>query len=106
MIRIYTSFKYFKLGEVLEDNEDFFNKIKPSYITPEAQEIMYDIDKAYYLGLGKISTPFGVTVLKNLSTSCKTVLNLLYYSAHKEDFTNIKAINVTECGWEAIEKNI
>ena len=56
---------------------------------------MNNIDKAKYLGNGKIETIFGVTWLSNLSSGCKALILL----NHCKD----KIINISECGENVLE---
>lgn len=105
MIRIYTSLKYFESREIIIDNEAFFKNISTSDLSPEYLALMKTIDKAEFLDVktGKIETPYGIGNIWDLSTGCKTALNILYlYTCNK--FPTVKAINITECGVNALEE--
>lgn len=67
---------------------------------------MLDIDNAKLIDkrTGKIETPYGITDIKDLSTGCKTVLNYIFMVENPEMYSIVKAINATECGWNALEK--
>lgn len=107
MVRIYNSQMYFKSGEVIVDNESFFNNNVFSHsFSKNSLMSMLVIDKAKLLdeNTGKIETPFGIADIKDLSTGCKTVLNCIYVNEHPEVYPSVKAINATECGWNAIEE--
>lgn len=63
------------------------------------------IDKANLLDrkTGAVETPFGLTDIYHLSTGCKTVLMYLYIYRHRQDYDKNIVINITECGWNAID---
>lgn len=105
MIKLYTSTDFFKPEEIIIDNESFFNNIDISSFTARSIDVMKKIDQAELLdkNTGKIETPFGITSIMDLSTGCKTVLNMIYHHENPQDFPTIRAINATECGWNAIE---
>lgn len=107
MIRLYTSRKYFKLEELIIDNESFFsNNVAPITLDELSLEVIGNIDKASMLDkrIGTIQTPYGITSVDSLSTGCKTVLNYLFLVNNKIEYDSIKAIDATECGWNAIEE--
>lgn len=52
------------------------------------------------VSLGTITTPFGTTSIKHLSTGCKTAILCFYYINKNES----KCINVSECGGNALEE--
>lgn len=105
MVKIYTSLEYFKKKEIIYDNEGFFNlRMCGNKLSNRALDKMLKVDNAKLIdiGLSTIKTPFGVCDLKCLSTGCKTVINAIYVLEHKNEFEHIKAINATECGYNAI----
>ena len=51
---------------------------------------------------GTIRTPRGITSIDKLSTGCKTILN--YLSIIKKAVYEFKVINITQCGWNALEE--
>lgn len=69
----------------------------------EQKEIIELIDNAKLLdeNTGLIKTPMGLTSVNNLSMGCKTALNVAFVRKHPE--LNISTINVTECGYNALE---
>lgn len=105
MIKIYTYYKYFKRNEIVIDNEEFFKNIRIEDLSSECLDIMRKIDKAELLDIqtGKIKTPYGVCNIGNLSTGCKTAINVLYIH-NSNKFQEIKAVNITDCGINAIEE--
>jgi hypothetical protein len=56
------------------------------------------------INTGEIRTPYGLTSIRNLSTGCKTILNFIYINSELNKYNQIKAIEVTECGWNALEE--
>lgn len=107
MIKIYTSNRFFEDREIIIDNESFFNNnIRPKQLSKTSLEVMWRIDKAKLIDTrtGKIETPYGICSIRDLSTGCKTVLNCIYIIEHKDKYPNAKAIELTECGWNAIEE--
>lgn len=107
MIRLYTSSSYFKADETIIDNEAFFNNnVSAKYLTDSSLMVMSDIDKAKLIDrkTGKIETPYGITSIRDLSTGCKTILNCIFIHENPERYPTVKAINATECGWNAIDR--
>lgn len=107
-VRIYISsrkYTFFKLDEILQDNDSFFSSIKIN-LDDTAIRVIKIIDKAEVIDKpkGLIRTPFGETTVDNLSTGCKTVLNYLHLTQHPEEYRHIKAIDATCCGWNALEE--
>ena len=100
-IQIYTKLKLFREHKsitIIDNNTYFTENILPSMIDSLGKEIMMKIDKAILIDeSGAIKTPFGITSIDNLSSSCKTVLNYLY--ADKK----YKFININQCGCNALE---
>jgi hypothetical protein len=97
MLNIYTSESKIKGGkEYIKYNDSFFllNTITEG-ITEDDKNFIRRIDKAEIIEyMGKdtdtIRTPYGVTGIENLSTGCKTALNILH---HRE-----KVFECAECG--------
>lgn len=107
MVKIYTSKKYFRPEEILIDNESFFdNTVTAKSFDELSLDVIMNIDKAKLIdrNIGTIETPFGITSIDNVSTGCKAVLNYIYISNNKISYRDIKAIDATECGWNAIEE--
>lgn len=106
MIRVFTSEEGFNPENIVEDNEAFFLTYFKMYRMGEDEiETIKKIDSAEIIDFdnGILKTPFGVTGIINLSTGCKTVLNYITIAKHREEFKDIRAINVTESGANAIE---
>lgn len=106
MIKIYKESNYFSNDEVLIDNESFFNNnISATELNTLCEDIMYSIDDTVLLdkNLGTVKTPFGITGISSLSLGCKTAINYALITTSNK-YKNIKAINATECGWNALEK--
>lgn len=86
------------------DNEEFFKlyAMKDKDFMQKHEDILNQIDNA---SLSEVSflymrTPYADTATANLSTGCKTVLNILYMI---EKYPNITYyINVNECGDNAL----
>ena len=107
MIKLYTSKKYFQPEETITDNESFFNNsVSPIVLDDYSLEVIANIDKAILLDkkIGTIQTPYGITNIDSLSTGCKTVLNYIFLANNEVEYSSIKAIDATECGWNAIEE--
>lgn len=107
MIKIYTRCDYFKDSEILYDNDSFFNlNVNIKANDKLANEVLMKIDRAKLLDerLGTVITPYGACSINDLSSGCKTIINCLYLHNNKDKYSNIKAINVTQCGWNALEE--
>ena len=104
MVKVYNSVDFFDEKEILFDSEAFFDGAARNF-DEDNLNVMKRIDKAVLLDkdMGAIKTPFGICRLEDLSTGCKTVLSLIEIIKNKK-YANIKAINVTECGYNAIEE--
>ena len=79
MVRLYTSGKYFKDNEIIIDNDSFFNNnVSAKSLSENSIKVMEEVDHAKLLdqNIGKIETPYGITGIQDLSTGCKTILNL------------------------------
>ena len=106
MVKIYKSLNYFDMANILYDNEGFFNNnINGKRLNNDSNEVMQRIDKSELIdiNLSTIKTPYGVCNIKCLATGCKTVLNTIYIMEHKKEYEYVKAINATECGWNALD---
>ena len=107
MINIYRNNDSFKGDEIIIDNEAFFNNnISAKMFGKESIDVMQVIDNAHLLNEnnGKIETPYGLAGIRDLSTGCKTILNYIFIKEHPDKYPNIKAIDATECGWNALDK--
>jgi len=98
------------MEDVLYDNDSFFdNSVGIESLSQDSEYTMKLIDNATLRDkkTGTIVTPYGTCSVKSLSTGCKTVLNCIYLNENKEELREenlyFKAINATECGWNALE---
>lgn len=106
MIKLYTSLDYFNKNNVLYDNESFFKEmISSKELTDDELDVLWKIDKAKVVNakLNKIETPYGICSLSDISTGCKTAINVMFIMKHREQFNRLEAINATECGVNALE---
>mgnify|MGYP001034593836 CR=1 FL=1 len=104
-INIYTHYADLELKDILIDNDAYFNENILSCDFGELElEVMQKIDEASILDKeqGTIRTPRGITSIDKLSTGCKTILN--YLSIIKKAVYEFKVINITQCGWNALEE--
>lgn len=98
MIKIYKEKKQIPSTiEYIELNDVFFNQNTASKIDNNAKKIIEYIDNSELISKYKIKSKFNETVLDidQLSTGCKTVLNVYY-------FPN-KVFCIKECGNNALE---
>ena len=107
MVNISTDETKYSDGELIWDNESFFNNnVTAKNFTGDSIKIMMDIDKAKLIDMstGKIETPYGICSIENLSSGCKTILNYYFIKQFPNLYPNIKAINAIECGSNALEE--
>lgn len=107
MVKISTVRNKYNYNEVLINNESFFNNnITSREFTQDEIDVIKKIDNAELLdrNTGEIKTPYGLTNIRNLSTGCKTIINFIYINSKRNKYDKIKAIEVTECGWNALEE--
>lgn len=92
MLRIYTD----KVDNIINFNDAYFNKHTINHLDKtETRNIIYAIDGVVSDGDTIISKFTGAKLdLEHLSTSCKTVLNVV--------FNTDKVFNAIECGKEAL----
>lgn len=90
-------------SNIIVDNEDFFFRVVIFSEIKEAAAIIKSIDNAKIISLDKglIDTPFGITNVDNLSTGCKTALNVAYLNLHPE--IDVDTVSLVECGKNAID---
>jgi len=106
MIKIYTYINKLARESVVVDNEAFFGmNISARGLSNRSLEVMREIDRAELLDrrTGKIETPYGICGLEGLSTGCKTILNYIHITENRDKYKKVKAINATECGWNALD---
>lgn len=106
MINIYTSVKAAKQdgkSVILCNDTEFLSRIHYSMLDNTDKELMAKIDHAAYIEGEIIRTPFGSTTIYELSTGCKTVINLRHII---QDEVRVKStvIRVTACGQNALEE--
>jgi hypothetical protein len=92
---IYTNKDLLSEQELIEFNDAYFNVItyNDGFTEPD-KRIMEKIDNAQIIDINKIETPYGIGAITNLSTGCKTLINILHNSN--------KVINISECGENAV----
>lgn len=98
-VRIYTRLREGCIKQV----DIWFNEnVTPKDLDEECQGIMKRVDNATLIdkNVGTIQTPFGVTSIYNLSSSCKTVIAA--YLLKKTGEAHI--LNATECGAPAMNE--
>lgn len=102
MVNIITNKEKVK-HKYINDNESFFKCFVRVNEIEEAVQIIKSIDNAELLdeNTGLIKTPFGLTSVDNLSTGCKTALNVAFIKKHSE--FGVNTFNITECGYNALE---
>ena len=94
------------IENVININDVYFNKYtfgKLDYAT--SKSIIKEIDGVELTQDFKIISKFtnGILDLTKLSTGCKTLLNVIYLIEYNK-YPQVKAINCTECGWNALEQ--
>lgn len=94
MIDIYTDVSL--VSNLQRNNDLFFNtRTCNEKMTSVDTAVMQKIDHAVLKADNRIETPYGLGYITNLSTGCKTVINILKYP----DII----FSVDECGANAIE---
>ena len=102
MIKIFTY--ELKDKKTIKDNDSyFFQNVSPKVLGDEAKSAMKKVDDAELIdaNTGKIETPRGIGSIEDLSTGCKTIINYLYALENDE---SIEAINVSYCGYNALDE--
>lgn len=95
MIYLYTNINSGK--EYIMSNNQYFN-LNTSNLTmgPEEKAAIWDIDRAKLTADNHIETKYGVGILRNLSSGCKTYLNVI--------FNKDKVVSAMECGANVLGK--
>ena len=104
MVNIYTDYKKYDKGTIILDNDAYFDENVVANTFGELENnIIKNVDYAEVLDFntGTIKTPRGIGALEDLSTGCKTILNYVYIQ--KNNIDNIKAIDASHCGSNALE---
>ena len=97
MLKVYTDQSLIPIPYEERFNEAFFARhIGFEDLTPLDFEVIGYIDKAVLTYDGFFGTPFGATRMENLSTGCKTIINVLHFPD--------RAFNLAECGNNAFRK--
>ena len=95
MIYIYTNTDNSK--EYILMNDQYFNlNTVNNYFSPEVKQAIWDIDKARLTDKGHIETKYGIGLLRNLSSGCKSYLNVIY--------NRDKIVSAMECGANVLDK--
>jgi len=103
-VNIYTLSKYADKCTIFV-NDQWFNKVRSDWAFLEKHaNIIYTVDKAKlkkeeYMS---IITPFGVGNTGNLSTGCKTLLNIVYLLEKHADMASL--VNITEAGDAVVDR--
>jgi hypothetical protein len=85
-----------KNDDVQEFNDSYFEfYTSMEKITEDDKRYIKDIDGSDFITADKIVTKFGETVLENISTGCKTMLNIVH---HPEII-----FSIVECGANVID---
>ena len=107
MIKVYNKSEgFFESDSVLIDIDRFFDiSVPASEIDEVGMMVMNEIDGAHFVdqSLGTIETPYGITSYKDLSTGCKSVLAYIFLTKHPVKYKEVKAVDFTECGWNALD---
>ena len=97
MLKVYTDKALIPIPYEERFNEAFFVRhIGLEDLTPLDFDVIGYIDKAVLTSGGFFDTPFGITRMENLSTGCKTIINVLHFPD--------RAFNLAECGNNAFSK--
>lgn len=83
--------------DVIFHNDAFFNlHVNVQMITSEVLKYVWKIDQAKLTPTGKITTKYGIGTLHDLSTGCKTLINILCFPEH--------IFSVNECGGNVLSE--
>ena len=109
MIHLYRSNinKYFSEDEIIIDNESFFNDlISANYLDKDSEIAMLKIDNAILLDklTEKIQTSYGICSIDDLSTGCKTYINIIFISKRESEYKALKALSLNECGRNVLDE--
>ena len=97
MITVYKNKAIDKAKELVSLNDIYFNKNTVELLDERAKDIIKQIDQSEMLSRYTIKSRFNETVLNidQLSTGCKTVLNIVYNPQ--------KIFDIRECGENALD---
>ena len=81
------------------DVEAYFSVFEKKYIFGSEiyKNVIKEIDNADFIEGNIVKTEFGVTTFDNLSTGCKTLLLMLYFSDNF-NLNDVPFISLVECG--------
>lgn len=97
MIYLYTSIDNEKKKDYILLNDQYFNLYTSNLSMSETEkEAIWDIDQAKLTADNHIETKYGIGTLRNLSSGCKSYLNVL--------LNPDKIVSVMECGANVLEK--
>ncbi len=106
MIQLYRSMSFFNKDDIIVDNEAFFNNyINAKFIKEYGVYAIKSIDKAILIdeNTAKVQTPFGICSIDDLSSGCKTILNIIYINEkHLNRYDSI-IVSLNECGRNALD---
>ncbi len=95
MIYLYTNTDSEK--EYILMNDQYFNlNTANKDFSEEVKQAIWDIDKAKLTDKGHIETKYGIGLLRNLSSGCKSYLNVIYNPD--------KIVSAMECGANVLDR--
>ena len=95
MIYLYTNTESEK--EYILMNDQYFNlNTANKDFSEEVKQAIWDIDKAKLTDKGHIETKYGIGLLRNLSSGCKSYLNVIYNPD--------KIVSAMECGANVLDR--
>ena len=95
MIYLYTNTDSEK--EYILMNDQYFNlNTANKNFSEEVKQVIWDIDKAKLTDKGHIETKYGIGLLRNLSSGCKSYLNVIYNPD--------KIVSAMECGANVLDR--
>ena len=105
-IKLYTKLAYCseELPYVLANDDEFRNTRDTPGFLERHRDTIYAIDKAIIVNYErlKIETPYGIAGINDLSTGCKTILNILRFMERGPKYKVL--VNVDEAGDNVLEK--
>lgn len=104
MIQIYTCMDDFNKSKrfILSNDEEFEDKISKESILESDRQLMQQIDSVTKADATAVITPYGITDIYNLSTGCKTAINISHIK-EQVGYREYPIVNITECGQNVIK---